>query len=118
MDRVNSDKSVCLVVGAAVLSVLAVKAIQLGWLAARPPPELNGEPALLFFNNERGCDRVLAIYLRAYGQIAAWAAESRHGVPRYRINLKQRPDLRKRYRIVRAPTLAAGRRRERHLAAG
>ena len=98
-------KWIWLIVATAVLVVLGAKAIQQGWLTARPPLELNDKPAILFFNNEKGCDCVLAIYRRADGQIAAWPAESRHGVPLHRIHLEQRPDLGKRYQIVRAPTL-------------
>ena len=86
-------------------AILAFMAIRSGGLAARPPLELNGEPTLLFINNDRGCDCVLAIYLRADQQIAAWPAESRHSVSLHRIHLEQRPDLGWQYRIIRAPTL-------------
>ena len=98
-------KWIWLIVATAVLLVLGAKAIQQGWLTARPPLELNDKPTILFFNNEQGCDCVLAIYQRADAQVAAWPAESRHGVSLHRIHLKQRPDLGKQYQVVRAPTL-------------
>jgi len=104
---------VWLIVVSAVLIILAAKAIQSGWFAAPSPLELNGEPALLFFNNDRGCECALVIYRRADSQIAAWSKEARHRLPIIAINLEQRPDVAKYYEIVRAPTLlllgAAGR---------
>lgn len=96
---------VWLIVAGAVLAVLAAKGIQSGWFAAPSPLELNGEPALLFFNNDRGCDCALVIYRRADVQMAAWSEEARHRVPLVPINLEQRPDVAKYYGIVRAPTL-------------
>ena len=90
---------------AAAFIVLGAKGIQQGWFAPRPPLELGGKPALLFFNNDRGCECVLVIYQRADAQIANWSAADRQNVPLHRINLKQRPDLGKQYNIYRAPTL-------------
>jgi hypothetical protein len=98
-------RRVWLIVACAVLAVLAAKGIQSGWFAARSPLDLNGEPALLFFNNDRGCDCALVIYRRADAQIAAWPEEARHRVPLVPINLEQRPDLGGHYGILRAPTL-------------
>jgi hypothetical protein len=106
MDRVTVDrKHVWLLVATAVLGVLGAKGLQLGWFADRPPLELNGEPALLLFNYDRGCECVLVIYQRADAQIAAWPAVARQGVPIHRVNLEKRPDLGKQYGIYRAPTL-------------
>lgn len=96
---------VWLIVVGAVLAVLAAKGVQSGWFAAPSPLELNGEPVLLFFNNDRGCECALVIYRRADSQIATWSDEARHRVPLVPINLEQRPDVAKYYGIVRAPTL-------------
>lgn len=100
-----SRRSIGLAVLAIVFIVLGAKGIQQGWFAPRPPLELGGKPALLFFNNDRGCECVLVIYQRADAQIASWAAADRDSVPVHRINLEQRPDLGKQYNIYRAPTL-------------
>ena len=95
-------KATWLIFGGTILFLLAFKACHVN---LPPPLELNNEPALLFFNNEEGCVCVRTIYERADAQIAAWPAESRHGIPLHRIHLEERPDLRLKYRIVRAPTL-------------
>jgi len=96
---------VWLIVAGAVLAVLAAKGIQSGWFAAPSPLELTGEPTLLFFNNDHGCECALVSYRRADSQIAAWPEEARHQVPLVPINLEQRPDLGGYYQIQRAPTL-------------
>ncbi len=101
----KNRKWIWLAVFATALIVLGVKGIQLGWFAARPLLDLDAEPALLFFNNDRGCECVLVIYQRADAQIAGWPTAARQGVPVRRINLEERPDLGKRYKIYRAPTL-------------
>jgi hypothetical protein len=44
---------------------------------AGPPLELNNQPALLFFNNNEGCECVLPFYAKADAVIAAWPAEKR-----------------------------------------
>jgi len=90
---------------AAALIVLGAKGIQQGWFAPRPPLELGGRPALLFFNNDRGCECVLVVYQRADAQIANWSPADRGDVPLHRINLEQRPDMARQHHIVRAPTL-------------
>ncbi len=104
MDRIKPvrGKGTWLVLGGTILVLLAFKACQVN---PPPPLDLNDEPVLLLFNNEEGCVCELAIYERADAQIAAWPAESRHGVLLHRIHLEQRPDLRLEYRIARAPTL-------------
>ena len=96
------SNSIWLILGSTMLVLLALTACQ---VIPPPPLELNNEPAILFFNNEDGCVCSRIIYERADAQIAAWPAESRHGVPLYHIQLEERPDLRSHYRIVRAPTL-------------
>ena len=95
-------KATWLIFGGTILFLLAFRACHVN---PPPPLELNNEPVLLFFNNEEGCVCVRTIYERADAQIAAWPAESRHGIPLHRIHLEERPDLRLKYRIVRAPTL-------------
>lgn len=86
--------------GALVL-ILGLKAVQLGWFIPRPPLELNGEPALLFFNKVRGCECELFVYNNANAQINAWNAPVRI----VHIDLERRPDLAQQYGIIRAPSL-------------
>lgn len=91
--------------GVALLTVLAAKAAQIGWLAAHPPLALQGRPAVLFFNSERGCECALVVYRNAEAQLAAWLGAARAGITVHRINLDRRPDLAGQYAVVRAPTL-------------
>ncbi len=80
---------------------LGLKAVQLGWFAPRPPPELDGQPVLLFFNKARGCECELLIYHNANSQMDNWRAPVRV----INIDLDQRPDLAQTYGVIRAPTL-------------
>jgi hypothetical protein len=107
MDRLNhrARTLVWLILGVALMVVVSAKGVQRGWFARRPPLELGNQPALLFFNNDRGCECVLVIYQRADAQVAAWPAAERREVPVRRINLEHRPDLGEQYQIARAPTL-------------
>lgn len=91
--------------GAALLTVLTVKAAQLGWLAAHPPLDLHGRPAVLFFNSERGCECALVVYRNAEAQVAAWPEAARARIALHRLDLDRRPDLARQYGVVRAPTL-------------
>ncbi len=107
MDRIalNWKRAARLILAGAVLALLALKAVQLGWLAARPPLELPDQPVVLFFNNRRGCKCVLAIYRQADAEIDAWSQAAGVGLPLYRIDLERRPDLGRQFSIRRAPTL-------------
>jgi hypothetical protein len=78
-----------------------LKATQLGWFNSRPPLELEGRPALLFFNKARGCECELFVYNNANAQIDGWNAPVRV----IRIDLDRRPDLAQEYGVIRAPAL-------------
>jgi hypothetical protein len=80
---------------------LGAKAVQLGWFAPRPPLELDGEPALLFFNKARGCECELFVYNNAAAQMDVWNTSLRI----VNIDLDHRPDLAQQYDVIRAPTL-------------
>ena len=88
-----------------LLSILAYKAIQEGWLSKRSALELNNQPTLLFFNRQKGCECALIVYEFADRQIKNWSEEARYGVPVISIDLDQRSDLGKQFKITRAPTL-------------
>lgn len=89
----------------AIVVLLGVKVGRPLLTPAGPPIELNNQPALLFFNNDEGCECVLPLYARADSAIAAWMAAQRSQVPVQRILLYQRPDLQRRYKVERAPML-------------
>ena len=97
------------VVGFAFLLVIALilgaKAVQLGWFIPKPPLALNSQPALLFFNNDRGCECALFVFHNADAQLSTWPEENHAGIPIIPINLERRPDLAQEYQVIRAPTL-------------
>jgi hypothetical protein len=80
---------------------LGIKAAQLDWFTPHLPLELDGKPALLFFNKERGCECELFVYNNAETQMNSWNAPMRV----IRIDLDQRPDLARQYDVSRAPSL-------------
>ena len=84
-----------------VALTLGVKAAQQGWFAPRPPLELDGKPALLFFNKARGCECELLVYNNARAQMDVWQAPVRI----IHIDSDRRPDLARQYKVLRAPTL-------------
>jgi hypothetical protein len=102
--RVHKPKVWFLLVGAIVL-LMGVKGGRPFLLPAGPPIELNNQPALLFFNNDEGCECVMPLYQKADAVIAAWPPERRAQVPLHRIVLDERPDLQRQYAIERAPIL-------------
>ena len=85
----------------ALALTFGLKAAQLGWFTPHPPLELDGEPALLFFNKLRGCECELFVYNNAEVQMNSWNASVRV----IRIDLDRRPDLARKYEVVRAPSL-------------
>ena len=107
MDRIASRYQLVIwsIFGAAVAMVLVSKAIRLGWFDPRPQLKLNDQPALLFFNRDRGCECELLVYRSAEAQLAAWRQEDRFEVRIIALNLEQRRDLVRAYQVVRAPTL-------------
>lgn len=80
---------------------LGLKAAQLGWFTPHPPLELDGQPALLFFNKARGCECELFVYHHANAQIDVWNVPVRV----IHIDMDHRPDLAQQYTVFRAPTL-------------
>lgn len=93
-----------LLAGAIVL-LMGVKVGRPFLLQAGPPIELNNQPALLFFNNDEGCECVIPLYQKADAVIAAWPPARRAQVPLHRVVLDERPDLQRQYDIERAPML-------------
>jgi hypothetical protein len=86
---------------ASLTLTLGLKAVQLGWFNPRPPLDLDGIPALLFFNKSRGCECELLVYNNANAQMEEWIAPLRV----IHIDMDRRPDLARDYNIIRAPSL-------------
>lgn len=102
--QVHKPKVWFLLAGAIVL-LMGVKVGRPFLLPAGPPIELKNQPALIFFNNDEGCECVMPLYQKADAVIAAWPPEQRAQVPLHRIVLDERPDLQRQYDIERAPIL-------------
>jgi hypothetical protein len=96
---------VWLLLAGAILLVVGFKEIRPGLLSDAPPLDLAGRPALLFFNNEEGCECVLPLYAKADEIIADWPAEQRAQIPVHRLILDNRPDLQRQFEVQRAPML-------------
>jgi hypothetical protein len=86
---------------ASLALTFGMKAVQLGWFNPRPPLELDGKPALLFFNKSRGCECELFVYNNAKAQMDVWNSPVRV----IRIDMDRRSDLARQYDVSRAPTL-------------
>lgn len=85
--------------------ILSAKAYQMGWFTDHEPLSLNNQPAILFFNSDRGCECMLFVFRQADRQIAELPMENRNGIQLIPINLERRQDLASQYKVVRAPTL-------------
>jgi hypothetical protein len=88
-----------------LLAIMAYKAYDEGWFLPRTPLELNGQPAVLFFNRHKGCECELVVYNAAERQIQAWPESNRQGILFVQIDLDRRPDLGAQFNVVRAPAL-------------
>ncbi|MGB6423160.1 MAG: hypothetical protein WBD56_12205 [Anaerolineales bacterium] len=85
--------------------IVGTKAFRSGWFAPRRPLDLNGKPALLFFNVSRGCECQMVVSNNANAQIASWSEQARHGIPVFKIDIERRPDLAEQYDVFRVPVL-------------
>jgi hypothetical protein len=90
--------------GLAVLVVIAAKASRDGWL--NPQPTLvYGSPSLVFFNGSRGCECELYVYSNADRQLADWSVAQRGGLAVTRVSIHAPGELKSKYKVIRAPTL-------------
>jgi hypothetical protein len=90
----------------AVLLVLGLKASQLGWLQSKTPLALNGQPAVLVFIQYRYvCECEAYVNGNARSQVANWPTEERGNLSLHLVDIEQRSDLAKRYKVTRAPSL-------------
>jgi len=89
----------------AAFTIIGYKAFRSGWFETRRPLELNGKPALLFFNVSRGCECQMVVSNNAYDQIASWSDQARQGISVINIDIERRPDIAEQYDIFRVPAL-------------
>jgi hypothetical protein len=90
--------------GLAVLVVIAAKASRHGWL--NPQPTLMpGSPGLVFFNGSRGCECELYVYTNADRQVANWSEAQRGGLAVIRVSIHAPGALKSKYKVIRAPSL-------------
>jgi hypothetical protein len=88
-----------------ILVLLGLKAMQTGWFEPRPPLEINGEPALVFFTLSRGCQCQMMVVHNAERQLGSWEVPKRLGLDLIRIDFNRRPDLVTQLGVMRAPAL-------------
>jgi hypothetical protein len=94
-----------LLLAGAIFLLISYKEVRPLLLLGGPALDLNNQPALLFFNNEEGCECVIELYQKADAVMAAWPTENRAHIAVHRIVLDERPDLQRQYEIQRAPML-------------
>ena len=91
--------------GVALLTIMAAKVIGEGWLHPQPTlPSVSG-PTLLFFNGSRGCECELLVYENADRQFTAWREKLNGDLPVVQVSIHPPGELKKQYKVVRAPTL-------------
>jgi hypothetical protein len=108
MDRMKRNTSVLIWIGfiGSVLLILGVKAWQVGWLRPKTSLELNGQPTVLVFVKYRYvCECEGYVNGNARSQVVNWPMDALGGVPLHLIDIEQRTDLVKRYKVIRAPSM-------------
>ena len=85
--------------------MLTIKVFAEGWFEPHYPLDLKEQPAILFFNRQKGCECALAVYQSAANQVQDWSEEDRQGVQLIQIDLDRRPDLGAQFSVIRAPSL-------------
>jgi hypothetical protein len=106
MDRINTQHhSTLIAISLVVLIILLAKASSEGWLRAKPTIELGSAPTLIFFNGDKGCECELLVYRNASEQMAAWNEVDRGGLPVVQASIHMQGGLKRKYKVIRAPTL-------------
>jgi hypothetical protein len=88
-----------------ILIVLGIKFAMTIVNAASLPLDLQGKPAVLFFNLDKPCECLVELTQRAETQIANWPEERRDSIQVVRIPFEQRRDLQAKYEVFRVPCL-------------
>jgi hypothetical protein len=107
MDRITPAKRKAIALGflGILVILLGFKFMLQGLPADDPSLELHGEPALLFFNIDEPCECMQKLVESADSQIRRWPEEARAGIPVYRINFEEQPELGGKYKVFRVPCL-------------
>jgi len=88
-----------------VMIMLTIKGFAEGWFEPHYPLDLKEQPAILFFNRQKGCECALVVYRAAATQVQDWSEKDRQGVQLIQIDLDRRPDLGAQFSVIRAPSL-------------
>lgn len=88
-----------------ILTILVIKGLMEGWFSPRTPLDFHQQPAILFFNQTKGCECAVKVYQAAANQVVNWPEENRRGVQLFSFDINQRPDLVAHYQIIRAPAI-------------
>jgi len=94
-----------LVVAGLFVGGLALKAVQDGWFAPLPSLELHGQPALVMFTLDRGCECQMQVVRIAEAELAAWELPAAMGLNVIHVDSNRRPDLARQHGVARAPAL-------------
>ena len=87
------------------IAIVGTKAFRSGWFAPHRPLDLNGKPALLFFNVSKGCECQMVVSNNASDQVASWPEEARQDIPVFHIDIECRPDLSEQYDVNLVPAM-------------
>ena len=89
------------------LMILAIKAYSEGWFKPHYTLDLHQQPALLFFNRQKGCECAISVYKTAHSQVRNWSGDDRHGMQIIEFDLDRWPgtDIGEQFDVIRAPTL-------------
>ena len=107
MDRMTPQKRKAIGLGflGILLIVLGIKNMLQSAPVNQQSIELNGEPVLLFFNIDEPCECMQNLVESADTQIDSCPDEDRSGIPVYRINFEEQPELGSKYKVFRVPSL-------------
>lgn len=107
MDRITPAKRKAIGLGflGIVVIILGIKFITHRVPADSQSIELNAGPVLLFFNIDEPCECMQKLVESADSQINGWSEEARSGIPVYRIDFEEQPELGGKYKVFRVPCL-------------
>jgi hypothetical protein len=94
-----------IIFGLLLLGTVFFKSYQSGYFVARPPLDLDGRPALVFFTLTRGCECQMRVVEAAEAQLEGWEVPQAEAVSLIPVNFSRRPDLARQYQVSRAPAL-------------
>lgn len=91
--------------GVLVMVVLAIKSCNDSWFEPQTPLVTTGQPVLVFFILEDGCECQMVVIHSAEAQLADWPFMQTGVFSVLRVDFNHRLDLAQQYGVVRAPAL-------------